>query len=70
VVITALAYLAWNRGRERVTAPRAAIVLNVQPVVGGSLGVLVMGDAASPFTPDGGVLVLGGLYATVRPGPA
>lgn len=67
IVITALAYLAWNWGLERVTAPRAAIFLNVQPVVGVSLGMLVMGDPASPFTAAGGVLVLVGLYATVRP---
>jgi drug/metabolite transporter (DMT)-like permease len=36
-VVTALGYLAWNAALARVTAPRAAVFINVQPVAGAAL---------------------------------
>ena len=66
VVITPLAYLVWNWALERVPAPRAAIFLNVQPIAGALLGVLVLGDPVSLFTEVGGVLIVGGLSLTAK----
>ena len=66
VVITALAYMVWNWALERVPAPRAAIFLNVQPVAGSLLGVLVLGDAFTVFTAAGGTLIVAGLSLTAR----
>ena len=68
VVITALAYMVWNWALERVPAPRAAIFLNVQPVAGSLLGVLVLGDAFTVFTAAGGALIVAGLSLTARAG--
>jgi drug/metabolite transporter (DMT)-like permease len=68
VVITALAYMVWNWALERVPAPRAAVFLNVQPVAGTLLGVLVLGDAFTVFTAAGGTLIVAGLSMTARAG--
>lgn len=69
VVITALGFLVWNWALERVSAPRAAIFLNIQPLVGALLGILWLGETATVFTAAGGGLVLGGLaVALSRPG--
>jgi drug/metabolite transporter (DMT)-like permease len=66
VVITALAYMVWNWALERVPAPRAAVFLNIQPVAGAVLGVLVLGDAFTAFTAAGGALIVAGLSLTAR----
>jgi drug/metabolite transporter (DMT)-like permease len=68
VVITALAYLAWNWALERVPAPRAAIFLTVQPVAGALLGVVVLGDPFTRFTAAGGALIVLGLLVTAPSG--
>lgn len=66
VVITALGYLAWNYALERVSASRAAIFLNLQPLVGALLGVAVLGESLTPYTVAGGGLILAGLTLTVK----
>lgn len=67
VVITALGYLLWNYALERVSAARAAMFLNIQPVVGALLGVAWLGEPMTVFTVVGGLLVVTGLLLTVRP---
>jgi drug/metabolite transporter (DMT)-like permease len=64
VVITALAYLAWNYALTLVPAPRAAIFINVQPVVGVGLAVLLLGERATIHTVTGALLVVAGLAVT------
>jgi drug/metabolite transporter (DMT)-like permease len=66
VVITALGYLAWNYALERVPAPRAAIFLNIQPLVGALLGVYYLGEALTAFTVSGGMLILAGLSLALK----
>jgi drug/metabolite transporter (DMT)-like permease len=61
LVITALAYLLWNYALERVEAPRAAIFLCVQPIVGALLGAMLLGEPVTIFTAAGGVLIVVGL---------
>jgi drug/metabolite transporter (DMT)-like permease len=68
VVVTALAYLAWNAALARVPAPRAAIFLNVQPVVGVALGVWLLAEPATAYTAVGAGLVVAGLAITTAPG--
>lgn len=68
VVITALGYLIWNLALERTTAARAGIFVNVQPVVGAALGVVLLDEPLTPFTLAGGALVVGGLFLTFRSG--
>ena len=64
VVVTALAYLAWNAALARVPAPRAAIFINVQPVVGVALGIWLLAEPATLYTLIGALLVLSGLAVT------
>ncbi len=68
VVITALGYVAWNWALARVPAPRAAIFLNVQPIVGTLLGAALLGEPLTPFTILGGALIVAGLAAAFGPG--
>jgi drug/metabolite transporter (DMT)-like permease len=68
VVITALGYVVWNWALARVPAPRAAIFLNVQPIVGALLGAVVLGEPITLFTLAGGALVIAGLVVAFGPG--
>jgi len=68
VVITALGYVVWNWALARVPAPRAAIFLNVQPIVGALLGTVLLGEPVTFFTVLGGVLVVTGLAVAFGPG--
>jgi drug/metabolite transporter (DMT)-like permease len=65
-VVTAGGYLVWNWALERVPAPRAAVFLNIQPVAGAMLGVLVFGEPLTVFTITGGLFVVAGLGLAVR----
>jgi drug/metabolite transporter (DMT)-like permease len=65
VVLTGLGFLVWNHALRWVPAPRAAIFLNLQPVVGALLGVWLLHEPLTPFTVAGGALVVGGLWLTV-----
>jgi len=49
-------------------APRAAIFLNVQPIVGTLLGAALLGEPLTPFTILGGALIVAGLAAAFGPG--
>lgn len=68
VAVTALAYAAWNYGLERVPAPRVAVFLNIQPLVGATLGFSLLGEPVTSFTVVGGLLILTGLHLTVKAG--
>jgi drug/metabolite transporter (DMT)-like permease len=61
LVITVLAYLLWNYALERVEAPRAAVFLCIQPIVGALLGAGLLGEPVTVFTLAGGVLIIAGL---------
>jgi drug/metabolite transporter (DMT)-like permease len=69
VVITGVGILVWNVALRRVPAPRAAIFLNVQPVVGALLGVTVLHEPFTAFTVAGGLLIVAGVWLTMT-GPA
>ena len=68
VVMTALGYAAWNYALERVEAPRAAIFLNIQPLLGALLGVWWLGEPLTVFMAVGGALILLGVHLAVRAG--
>lgn len=65
LVITALGYLVWNWALERVEAPRLAVFVNIQPLVGALLGVLVLREALTVYTVAGGLLILLGVHIAV-----
>jgi drug/metabolite transporter (DMT)-like permease len=68
LAVTALGYLVWNYALERVEAPRLALFINIQPVVGALLGVWWLREPLTAFTVAGGVLVLLGLHLAFRAG--
>ena len=65
IVITALGYLIWNWGLERVEAPRLAIFVNIQPLAGALLGVVALRETLTLYTVAGGVLILIGVHTTL-----
>lgn len=66
LVITAFGYLIWNWALARIPAPRAAIFLSLQPVLGAGLGIVLLGEAFTAFTAVGAALIVAGLVVTVR----
>lgn len=67
---TVAAFVLWNWGVERVPAGRAAPFINLEPVVGGLLGIGFLGDALGMGTAVGGGLVLLAAGLASLPGPA
>jgi drug/metabolite transporter (DMT)-like permease len=55
---TVTTYL-WNWGLARVPASQAGIFLNLEPVVGAILGVLLLHDVLGSYAIVGGLLVIG-----------
>jgi drug/metabolite transporter (DMT)-like permease len=55
---TATTYL-WNWGLVRVPASQAGVFLNLEPVVGALLGVVLLQDILGPYAVVGGILVIG-----------
>ena len=66
LVISGLGYLVWNWAIQRVSAPRAAVFLTVQPIVGAASGILFLGEPVTFFTVGGGALIVAGLALTVK----
>ena len=75
-VLGAIAHLWWYAAVERVGPSRAAIFLNVTPLVGIGLAAVLLGEPIGPWQVAGVLLVLGGVALTTRvsratrPGPA
>ena len=59
LLATAAAYLAWNWGLERVPASRAGVFLNLEPLIGTLLGVVLLNERLGAAAILGGVLILG-----------
>ncbi len=70
IASTAAAWFLWYRGIERTTATVVAACFFAQPVVGGALGALLLGESLGPGFAVGGLLMgVGvGLVSTARPG--
>lgn len=63
---SAATYALWNWGVARVPASRAGVFLNLEPLVGALLGVLVLGEALGPGTVVGGALIIGAALVVSR----
>jgi drug/metabolite transporter (DMT)-like permease len=65
---TAGSTLLWNWGIHHVPASRAAVFLNIEPMLGSFLGVELLGDQLGPLAWIGGVLILAAAVTlTTRP---
>jgi drug/metabolite transporter (DMT)-like permease len=64
---TALTYALWNWGLERVPASRASVFLNLEPVVGALLGVIVLQESLGLTAVIGGALILAAAWLVSQP---
>lgn len=63
---SAATYALWNWGVSRVPASRAGVFLNLEPLAGALLGVVVLGDTWGPGTVLGGALIVGAAVVVSR----
>jgi drug/metabolite transporter (DMT)-like permease len=68
LVSTALAMYLWNRSLAILEAGLVALLFFAQPVVGVSLGALLLGESLSPSFWLGSVLIAAGLLLAALPG--
>lgn len=63
------AFVLWNVGLARMESGRAAVFVNLEPVIGAAAGVALFGDVLGPALAGGGALVLtGAVLASVGGG--
>ncbi len=68
VLCTATTTLLWNWGMSQVPASQAGVLLNIEPLMGSVLGVLVLGERLGPAAWVGGAMILSAaLVLTSRP---
>jgi drug/metabolite transporter (DMT)-like permease len=58
ILCTATTTLLWNWGMTQVPASQAGVLLNMEPLIGSLLGVLVLGERLGPTAWVGGGLIL------------
>jgi drug/metabolite transporter (DMT)-like permease len=60
---TAITTLLWNWGIHHVPASRAGVFLNIEPVMGSLLGVVLLGEHLGPYAWAGGALIIAAAVA-------
>jgi drug/metabolite transporter (DMT)-like permease len=66
LVCSALTFVLWNWGLTYVSASRAGIYTNIEPVVGVLLSVLFLRESLRPGMIVGGLLIIAGAIAITR----
>lgn len=67
VLCTATTTLLWNYGLTQVPASQAGVLLNMEPLMGSLLGVLVLGERLGPGAwAGGGLILLSAITLTTR----
>ena len=66
IVPTALAYVLFAKGLEKLPAASVATLTLAEPLTAATLGVAVLGERPGPVAGLGALLVLGGLVALVE----
>lgn len=66
VLSTLLATAAWQFGLSRVGSATAGVFVNIEPLMGAALGVLMFGDRLTAPLIGGGMLILIGSFVVVR----
>lgn len=65
---TAAAYLFWNWGLSQVPAARAGVFLNLEPVVGATLGVVILHERLGSMAIFGGMMIIAAaIYFSMYP---
>jgi len=65
VLSTFLANAAWQFGLRHVSSASAGVFVNIEPLMGASLGVLMFGDRLTPALLIGGALIVVGSLVVV-----
>ena len=67
LLCTAATTLLWNWGMTRVPASQAGVLLNIEPLMGSMLGVLILHEHLGPLAAMGGLMiVLAAVTLTVK----
>ena len=66
IMSTVIAYLAWFKGLARIDGSAAASALFVQPLLGTTLAILLLGDQLLPTTIAGGIMIIVSVYLISR----
>ena len=59
LLATTITTYLWNWGLSYVPASQAGVFINLEPVIGAVLGVVIFGDVLGPYALMGGALVVG-----------
>ena len=70
LLCTTAAFLLWNWGLARVPAAHAAVFLNLEPLVGTLLGMMILGERLGALAILGGAMILFSAAYFSRPKPA
>jgi drug/metabolite transporter (DMT)-like permease len=65
VLSTLVATAAWQIGSARVSSASAGVFINMEPVIGSAIGVLLFGDRLTLALICGGLLIIGGSLVVV-----
>ena len=63
ILCTASSTFLWNWGMTQVPASQAGVLLNMEPLIGSLLGVLVLAEPLAPTAYVGGALIVGAAVA-------
>lgn len=66
IMSTVIAYLAWFKGLANIDGSAAASTLFVQPLLGTTLAILLLGDQLLPTTIVGGIMIIISVYLISR----
>ena len=69
VICTAFTFWLWNWGLQRAEAAQAGVFGNLEPLVGATLGVTLLGEQLGPLALIGGMLVVGAALLVSRGKP-
>jgi drug/metabolite transporter (DMT)-like permease len=70
IMATTVTTYLWNWGLARVPASQAGVFLNLEPLVGAILGVVLLGDLLGSYSILGGLLVIGAAVFVAATGEA
>lgn len=65
VLSTLLATAAWQYGSSRVGSASAGVFINIEPLMGASIGVLLFGDHLTLALAVGGLMIISGSFVVV-----
>jgi drug/metabolite transporter (DMT)-like permease len=68
VLCTATTTLLWNWGMTQVPASQAGVLLNMEPLIGSVLGVLVLQERLGALAYVGGAMILGAAFTLTTRG--